>query len=120
MTDKQCFTWSELGEEWIGAMYPWADVCIMIKAQEAAGGAAGFFDEPHKYLQPQEIIKDKLTDKEYKRFVELVYKINGITHKEVKERKEKGETIITVSEIKTAIEEVTKSVSVKGIRREDI
>jgi hypothetical protein len=37
---KQCFTWSELAEEWIGAMYTWADVCILIQA--AGGGEKSY------------------------------------------------------------------------------
>jgi hypothetical protein len=116
---KQCFTWSELAEEWIGAMYPWADVCILIQA--AGGGGSQIFDlPPHEYLPPAPVAKDRLTKKEYRRFIELVCRINGISTSDIKERKERGEVEVTLSEIQRLYEDVKKSVSIKQIRREDI
>ena len=125
---QQCFTWSQLGEEWIGSLYTWNDVCIIISAETAAGGAAGFFDEPHRYLEPQEIIKDKLDPKEFKRFIEIVCTVNGIAETQIKERKLNGLPTITVKEIERAINEVKsynprmteKAITVRGISREDI
>jgi hypothetical protein len=119
MSDKQCFTWSQLAEEWIGAMYPWSDVCILIKG--GGGGNAQIFDlPPHTYLPPTEIIKDRLTKNEFRRFVELVCKVNGISTKEIKERKERGEIEVTLSEIHRLYEDVSRSVKLRGIGREDI
>jgi hypothetical protein len=116
---KQCFTWSELAEEWIGAMYTWADVCILVQA--AGGGSSQIFDlPPHKYLPPVEVAKDRLSKKEYKRFIELVCKINGITVEQTKERKEKGEVEVTLSEIQRLYEDVKRSITIKQINREDI
>jgi hypothetical protein len=116
---KQCFTWSELGEEWIGAMYPWSDVCILIQA--AGGGGTHIFDlPPHRYLPPAEVVKDRLTKKEYRRFVELVCNINGITKVERKERRERGEIEVTLSEIQRLYESVGRAVRVGNISREDI
>jgi hypothetical protein len=126
---QQCFTWSELGEEWIGALYPWSDVCIIVTAEAAiSGGAAGFFDEPHRYLEPQAIIKDQLDPKDFKRFIEIVCTINGISTSQTKERKINGLPVVTISEITRAINEVRDSepekyktaIKLKGIRREDI
>lgn len=119
--EKQCFTWSQLGEEWIGAMYTWADVCILIKASEGGGGNPNMYSiAPHTFLPPVEVAKDRLDKKEYKRFIELVCKINGISIKETKARKERGEVEVTLSEIQKLYEDVNKAVVLKRISREDI
>lgn len=122
MDDKRCFTWSELGEEWIGAMYPWADVCILIKA--GGGGHVQMFDlPPHTYLPPAPLpqtAKERLTKKEYKRFIEIVCKVNGITTNERKSRKEKGQIEVNISEIQKLYEDVKRSIVVNKISREDI
>jgi hypothetical protein len=116
---KQCFTWSELGEEWIGAMYPWSDVCILIQA--AGGGGVQVFDlPPHTYIPPHEVAKDRLTKKEYRRFIELVCNVNGITKAERKARRERGEIEVTMTEIQRLYESVSRSVKIGNIRREDI
>jgi hypothetical protein len=118
---KQCFTWSQLAEEWIGAAYQWADVCILIQAAGGGGGNAFTFDlPPHEYLPPAEVAKDRLSKKEYRRFIELVCRVNGITSTERKMRKEKGEVEVTLSEIQRLYEDVKKKVTLKQIRREDI
>ena len=116
---KKCFTWSEMAEQWNAAMYVWADVCILIQA--GGGGGVQMFDlPPHEYLPPAPVAKDRLSKKDYKRFIELVCKINGISSTERKVRKEKGEVDVTLSEIQRLYEDVKKSIVLKQIRREDI
>jgi hypothetical protein len=116
---KKCFTWAEMAEQWMEAHYPWADVCILIQA--AGGGGSQIFElPPHVYIPPAPVAKDRLSKKEYRRFIELVCRINGISTKEIKERKERGEVEVTLSEIQRLYEDVKKSVSIKQIRREDI
>jgi hypothetical protein len=115
---KQCFTWSQMAEEWDSANYIWSDVCILISA--GGGGAAGFFEGSHKYIPPAEVAKDRLTKKEYKRFIEIVCNVNGISSKERKERKDKGEIEVTLSEITRTYEEIRRAVVLKKISREDI
>lgn len=116
---KQCFTWAEMAEEWDSAEYIWSDVCILIQAG-GGGGAAGFFDSPHKYIAPADVAKERLSKKQYKRFIEIVCQINGINSKQIKERKERGEIEVTISEITRTYEEIHKAVVLKKITREDI
>ena len=111
--DKTCFKWSELEEEWIITDYIWSDVCIVKKIQGGTG-ASDMYTRDYKYVQ------DKLTKKERKRFIELACKINGITYTQIKERKEKGEALVTVKEIDRTVSTILKSVQIKSIRREDI
>ena len=114
---KKCFLWSELAEEWIGAQYIWSDVCIIIKVKQALAGGGGLI--LHK--TPIEKIKDYLDDTEYKRFIEIVCRINGLTFREIKERHEKGLPEVTFVEIKKAITSVSRAaVKVIKISREDI
>jgi hypothetical protein len=115
---KKCFLWSELAEEWIGANYIWSDVCIIIKVKEAlsAGGGGVYVAK-----SPLEKIKDYLDDTEYKRFIEIVCHINGLTFRDVKERRDSGHPEVTFIEIKKAITSVSRaSVKVTRISREDI
>ena len=115
---KKCFLWSELAEEWIGAQYIWSDVCIIIKVKQALAGAGGGLIL-HK--TPIEKIKDYLDDTEYKRFIEIVCRFNGLTFREIKERREKGLPEVTFVEIKKAITSVSRAaVKVIKISREDI
>lgn len=107
---KKCFTWAELEDEWILSDYQWSDVCIVQKI-----GLPGNID-----MYDYRYVKQKLDKKEEKRFIELACKINGITNSQIKERKSKGEAIITVKEIKRTVEDVLKSVQIISMKREDI
>lgn len=121
MEEKIYFKWSNLFEEWIGAYYTWDDVAITIKVKDALGGNpfAGIPAVSHTYLPPQEIIKQTLTGKEYKKFVNLVCKVNGITTHQLKERN--PECVMTLTEIDRVINEVLKpQVKVTQISRKDI
>ena len=114
---KKFFLWSELAEEWIGAFYIWSDVCIIIKVKEALAGGGGLL--LHK--TPIDKIKDYLDDTEYKKFIEIVCRINGLTFREIKERREKGLPEVTFIEIKKTITTVSRAaVKVIRISREDI
>lgn len=119
MSNKKCFLWSELGEEWIGATYIWSDVCIMIKVKEAfAGGGGGIILSDKNAVDK---IQKQLDPEEYKRFIAIVCRVNGLTFQEVKSRDEAGLPSVTFKEIKAAIQSVTHaSVRIRGIRRTDI
>jgi len=122
MDEKIYFKWSNLNEEWIGAYYTWDDVAITIKVRDALGGVNANLTTTgvkHVYLPPQEIIKQTLTGKEYKKFVNLICKVNGITTHELKERN--PECVMTLTEIDRTIEEVLKpQVKLTQISRKDI
>jgi hypothetical protein len=107
---NKCFAWSELEDEWILSEYQWSDVCIIKKI-----GLPGNID-----MYDYKYVKQKLDKKEEKRFIELACKINGISMTQIKERKNKGEAIVTVKEIKTTMETVLKSVQIISLNREDI
>ncbi len=119
MADKKCFLWSELAEEWIGAYYIWSDVCIAIKVKQAlSGGGGGIVLTDQSAVQK---LKQQLDPVEYKRFIEIVCKVNGLTFRQIKERKENGLPEITMVEIKRAVQSITRpNVTVKRISREDI
>jgi len=115
---KQYFTWEGLHEEWIGAHYQWYDVAIIIHVNDILGGGAAI---QHTYLPPAEIVKQKLPEREYKRFITLVCKVNEITFKEMKERREKNQPEVTLVEIQKTIQEITKPfVALRKITRVDI
>ncbi len=114
---KKCFLWSELAEEWIGANYIWSDVCIIIKVKEALAGGGGVFVAK----TPLEKIKDYLDDTEYKKFIEIVCRINGLTFRDIKERRDSNLPEVTFIEIKKTISSVSRAaVKVTRISREDI
>lgn len=118
---KQYFTWEGLHEEWIGAYYQWYDVAIIIHVNDIIGGGGAAIQQQHVYLPPAELIKQKLPEREYKRFITLVCKVNEITFKQMKERREKNQPEVTLIEIQKTIQEVAKPfVSVKRINRVDI
>lgn len=119
---KQYFSWESLREEWIGARYQWYDVAIVIHVDQILGGGGGsVVGKPHTYLPPAEVIKQKLPEKEYKRFITLVCKVNEITFKQIKERREKNQPEVTLLEIQKTIHEVSKPfVSIMKITRVDI
>ena len=116
MSTKKCFLWSELGEEWIGSTYIWSDVCIIIAVKQAlAGGGGGMILSDKTAIHK---IKAQLEPERYKRFIEIVCKVNGLTFREIHERKEKDMPEVTLVEIKAAIQSVTQSnVRVKQIYR---
>ena len=120
MADKKCFQWSELGEEWIGATYIWSDVCIMIKVKDAfAGGGGGGIILTDKNAVDK--IQKQLDPEEYKRFIAIVCRVNGLTYQEIKSRDDAGLPTVTFKEIKAAIQSVTHAtVRIRGIRRGDI
>ena len=116
---KKCFTWSQLNKKWSAVKYKWNDVCILIKA----GGGGILLSDPHirkKKLPTAEEAQHRLTKEEYKHFIELVCRVNGISSKAIKERKDNGQIDVTVFEIETLYEDVSKSIKLNGITREDI
>ena len=106
---KQYFTWEGLHEEWIGARYQWYDVALIIRVNDILGSGIAF-QQSHSYLPPIEIIKEKLPKKDYKRFISLVCKINEITYKEIKERREKNQPEIILKEIQKTIDCIIKPI----------
>jgi hypothetical protein len=121
MEEKIYFEWSTLDQTWISANYTWEDVAIVTKVGQALGGNpfGGIPQKPHEYLRPTEIVKKTLTDKEYKRFVNLVCRVNGITVHSLKERKPDCE--LTLIEIQRTVEEVLRpQVKVTQIGKQDI
>jgi len=118
MEDKEYFKWSNLNQEWIGVYYTWNDVAITKTVDQALGGNP-FIGLPHEYLSPTEIVKKALTNSEYKKFVNLVCRVNGITVHSLKERNSECE--LTLIEIRRTIEEVLKpKVKVTRISNRDI
>lgn len=104
---KTYYKWSNLNKRWIGTYYTWDDVFIIVKASKALGGGGTFIGSPGiKHPNPQQLIKNTLTDKEYKRFINLVCKVNGITFLQLKERK--PDRKISLIEIRKTIDEVLK------------
>jgi hypothetical protein len=118
MADQKVYLkWNEVNETWSGNLYQWYDVAIIIKVEQALGGAP--FE--HTYLAPQEIIKKKLTKDEYKHFIKLVCRVNGIDINQILERNEEGKPEITIKEIRRTINEIAPiSVRIKSISRVDI
>lgn len=111
--------WPQLTETWSTANYLWSDVRILIQA--AGGGGIQMFNlPPHTYLPPAEIVKKRLPAKEYKRFVELACLVNGISTKDIKQRKSKGEIEVTIGEIERLYESFSRSITIKRIYQEDI
>jgi hypothetical protein len=115
MEDKEYFKWSNLNQEWIEVYYTWNDVAITKKVNQALGDP--FFGLPHH--PPVKIVKKALTKTEYRKFVGLVCRVNGITTNSMKERKPGCE--LTLIEIRRTIEEVLKpKVTVTSISNHDI
>jgi hypothetical protein len=108
MEEKIYFDWSNLEVNWIDVEYIWIDVAITRKVEQAFGGNpfGGVPGTKHVYLPPAEVVKKALDKKEYKRFITLVCKVNGITVQSMKERK--PECKLTLTEIKRTIEEVLR------------
>ena len=120
---KTYYKWSNLDKQWIALYYTWSDVFITIKVSESLGGGGGsLLRQPrtiNKQPNPQQIIKKSLTDKEYKKFINLVCRVNGITVLQLKERK--PDRKISLIEITKTIEEVLKpQVRVTQIGNKDI
>ena len=120
---KTYYEWSNLDKQWIALYYTWSDVFLAIKVSESLGGGGGsLLRQPrtiHKQPNPQQIIKKSLTDKEYKKFINLVCRVNGITVLQLKERK--PDRKISLIEITKTIEEVLKpQVRITQIGKKDI
>jgi hypothetical protein len=111
MEEKIYLRWPEVDSEWIGTLYTWADVAVTKKVEKIFSGGGGGGGLPvifHKQ-QPQtpaQIVKKELDSKEYKTFVNLVCKVNGITVHSLKQRK--PECKLTLTEINRTIEEVLR------------
>lgn len=119
--NKIYLEWNQYNDVWSTTLYTWNDVAIALKVGQAFGGSpfGGLPLEKHIYLPPQEIVKKTLTGKEYKKFVNLVCKVNGITSQQLKVRN--PECIMTLTEIQRTIEEVLKpQVKITQIKIEDI
>ena len=120
MSDQKVYLkWNEVNETWSGNLYQWYDVAIIVKVEEALNGGGAPLE--HTYLAPQEIIKKKLTEDEYKHFIKLVCRVNGIDFNQILERSKEGKPGITIKEISRTINEVAPiSVRIKSISRVDI
>ena len=121
---KTYYEWSNLDKQWIALYFTWSDVFLAIKVSESLGGGGGggsLLRQPRTIKQPnpQQIIKKSLTDKEYKKFINLVCRVNGITVLQLKERK--PDRKISLIEITKTIDEVLKpQVRVTQIGNKDI
>ncbi len=114
---KKCFTWSQLNQKWSTIKYKWSDVCILIKA---AGGGSLLGGIKREHIPSAETVKNNLTKKEYKHFITLICMVNGISYKEIKERRDKGSIDVTLYEIKTLYEDAEMSIKLNGIIRENM
>jgi hypothetical protein len=123
MEEKIYLKWPEVDSEWIGTLYTWGDVSIIKKVEQIlSGGGGGGGGLPvifHKKNTPEQVVKKALDPKEYKRFIDLVCKVNGITVHAIKERK--SDCKLTLTEIHRTIEEVLRpQVKVTRIYVQDI
>ena len=121
MEEKEYFEWSNLYQKWIETLYTWDDVAITRKVDQAFGGnpSLGIPGKPHQYLQAPQVAKNALTKKEYKKFVSLVCRVNGITTHTLKERNPDCE--LTVMEISRTLDEVLRpQVKLTNIGKKDI
>jgi hypothetical protein len=124
--EKRYLKWNEVDSSWLETFYLWSEVAIIIRAAEALGGG-GFYDGPGTYEHDRKqhelalkLLKQKLSKEEYKQFVRIVCKINGVEMKETKIRKTKGHPEITVKEVSKAFDIINPKITVNQISRVDI
>ena len=89
--EEKVYLWNEMDVDWQDLNLTWEDVVIITRVKGVMRGSGGM----RSYVEnnPWDVTKKKLGEKDTKRFVEIVCRVNDLDFKKVYETREINVTV---------------------------